>query len=859
MKNLKRVLSLALATVMLLGMMVVGANAAFADQSSIKYTEAVDMLTGLGVINGMENNTFQPNGTLTRAQAAKMVAYVKAGANEATVGYYDDGTTKFTDVKSNHAWAYGSINYCVANNIVSGVGAKTFAPDANLTGAQLAKMLLVALGYPETSQKDTETLTGPNWQVNTMRKATQAGLFKGLDSNFVASKNVTRQEASQIIYNALSANIVKVGSWDMYGNPNYIVDEGETLLTASFDVVKVTGKVNANAASGSKGTTLASVTVPTGTPAKETPTTGDVYALETGIDLLCHNVTILAKTDNNGLVRDAVTGQIQTYGYIDNASLAKTVVASDNNVAKKDAEAAGFNVASFTVTTFSKNYSTTTGALASEYAKGKSYVMISNTPDRAVTDIIEVVSTLNQIDTITTTGAGNNAKTAYAFKDTAVGTLTNTATASAVNVYSGAAAGDYVILTNVNGFYDMQKASTVNATITALNRKGSAVTGVVAGGTTYAKSGVSYTDSAITGVKDFANATLGEAVLILDGSNNLVAVTGVKAATNYAYVAKFAENNNGVGADGMPSKTLVAMIYFADGTSGAYTVDTTAIGSAAVTKDTAAGLFDVTVSANKTVVIKDIAPASKVTGITEIKKGVSKLEAVSPVYTDASSVVFVVNGTYGATGVGALSVRVFTGTANAPSLSGLDTSSNTTAVKKAGSANTVIDTMLITGKALPAADVNVYFYTGAYSLGSRMENGQVISTVTYTVYQDGTATSLTFDKSAAATLTAPGFVKVGAGDLTNASTSTDGVTAATDAAVTYFNGTLTLGGQNYVVDGSTKVVCLLADGSEYTLTQLATTTLFTKAELSVAYKEDPVTHVKTASVIYVTTVTPVTP
>lgn len=145
MKNLKRVLSLALATVMVIGMMVVGANAAFNDQKDIDYDIAVNTLVGLGVIDGMGNNTFAPNGTLTRAQAAKMVAYVKAGANEATISYYE-GTTKFTDVKANHKWASGSINYCVANGIIAGMTATTYQPDATLTGAQLAKMLLVALG-----------------------------------------------------------------------------------------------------------------------------------------------------------------------------------------------------------------------------------------------------------------------------------------------------------------------------------------------------------------------------------------------------------------------------------------------------------------------------------------------------------------------------------------------------------------------------------------------------------------------------------------------------------------------------------------------------------------------------------------
>ena len=72
MRNLKKVLSLSLALVMLLGLMVVGAGAAttFADlkdkdEISENYAEAVDLLTALGVLEGNENDEFMPTGTLT--------------------------------------------------------------------------------------------------------------------------------------------------------------------------------------------------------------------------------------------------------------------------------------------------------------------------------------------------------------------------------------------------------------------------------------------------------------------------------------------------------------------------------------------------------------------------------------------------------------------------------------------------------------------------------------------------------------------------------------------------------------------------------------------------------------------------
>ena len=86
MRNLKRVLSLGLASVMLMGMMVVGAGAAssdFTDASEIKNVEAVDVMVALGVLQGGDKGDFQPNSILTREQAAKIICYMLLGEEAA--------------------------------------------------------------------------------------------------------------------------------------------------------------------------------------------------------------------------------------------------------------------------------------------------------------------------------------------------------------------------------------------------------------------------------------------------------------------------------------------------------------------------------------------------------------------------------------------------------------------------------------------------------------------------------------------------------------------------------------------------------------------------------------------------------
>ena len=69
----KKVLSLVLCVAMMLSVMVVGAGAAFSDQSKIKNTEAVDACTALNIIGGYPDGSFKPEGNITRAEAVTLV------------------------------------------------------------------------------------------------------------------------------------------------------------------------------------------------------------------------------------------------------------------------------------------------------------------------------------------------------------------------------------------------------------------------------------------------------------------------------------------------------------------------------------------------------------------------------------------------------------------------------------------------------------------------------------------------------------------------------------------------------------------------------------------------------------------
>ena len=193
MRNLKRVLSLALACVMVIGMMVMTTGAAdIVDIDEVENVEAVAVMNALGVLEGDENGVFNPTGTLTRAQAAKIIAFVKLGSTNAkklaTTG------VSFTDVAANH-WAAPYIGYCASLNIIAGNGDGTFAPEGELTGLAFGKMLLVALGF------DTARYTNNgDWATNIATDMIDADLDV---DGVILTNPISRDNAAQMAFNAL--------------------------------------------------------------------------------------------------------------------------------------------------------------------------------------------------------------------------------------------------------------------------------------------------------------------------------------------------------------------------------------------------------------------------------------------------------------------------------------------------------------------------------------------------------------------------------------------------------------------------------------------------------------------------------
>ena len=316
----KKVLSLVLCVAVMLSVMVMGAGAAFSDQDKIKNTEAVDACVALNIIGGYEDGSYHPERNIKRSEITKMICVALNGGKEPNVS--TNTTPTFSDVRgTSAAWAEGYIESCVAQGIISGVGGGRFSPNGNVTGTQLAKMLLVSLGY----NANTEEFVGNAWATNVNVRASQKGLYEGLES-MDTSAAITRDNAAQMVWNAMNAYEVEYKTTIVTGEDGKLEtivtvqdkvvgdnDDKITLLEDKYDAKAITGtltKVKQDNGKSTYNITIENAKYNGGTYNGGTVSYTDVS--KDYSDLLYQNVRVLVKPDKNG--KDAVVYGVYATG-----------------------------------------------------------------------------------------------------------------------------------------------------------------------------------------------------------------------------------------------------------------------------------------------------------------------------------------------------------------------------------------------------------------------------------------------------------------------------------------------------------------------------------------------------------------
>ena len=220
---MKKFLSLVLALVMTMSLVTVSAGAKdFTDNSKINYEEAVEVMSTLGVVGGYTDGSFNPQGTLTRGAAAKIICNLILGTTTADALTAD--AAPYKDVATTNVFA-PYIAYCAKEGIISGYADGTFRPANSLTGYAFMKMLLGALGL----QADKEGYTGPNWSISVAKRALSkdVALDNGLKGEFNGAKAATREEAC--LY---ALNMLKAGTFS-YPNDNTVIVGNVSVSTSA--------------------------------------------------------------------------------------------------------------------------------------------------------------------------------------------------------------------------------------------------------------------------------------------------------------------------------------------------------------------------------------------------------------------------------------------------------------------------------------------------------------------------------------------------------------------------------------------------------------------------------------------------
>ena len=197
---MKKVLSIVLSLVMVIGLMpaMAFADTTYSDVSGEPCEDAVTTLTNLGVINGYEDGTYQPDGIVTRAEVSKLIVSALGLADQAA-----GSTSSFTDLQ-NAQWAQGYIGYAESLGILEGDGDGTFRPSDQVTYNEFAAAVVRALGYTE------ESLQG-SWPANYMTRATTLGIMDDI-TGAGGSNGATRGDCAIMMFNALTLSIGTVNS-----------------------------------------------------------------------------------------------------------------------------------------------------------------------------------------------------------------------------------------------------------------------------------------------------------------------------------------------------------------------------------------------------------------------------------------------------------------------------------------------------------------------------------------------------------------------------------------------------------------------------------------------------------------------
>ena len=585
MRNLKRVLSLTLASVMLLGMMVIGSSAAaqgYSDVDESHNIEAIEVLQAVGVMVGDGDGTLRPNAQVSRGEMAVIMAKLMDLDYEYYAGA---GIHPFNDMVGHYAEAY--VAACKANGIIAGRTETTFDPSAGVTAIEAASMMMRALGYFKFASD-----YAAGFEVATVTQGTKISLFDGVGSNATAA--MTRNQVAQLALNTLESGMVEPST-----TLSVTTSDGTTVTAGGVSYHYVT----------SNATYEGSIWVPNNSASDFGQASDLGGILQLGEQLFKGDLVLRNEKDTLGRHINHWTYKNNEIGEYEKdvvASYTKTVkngtiytllaskVYDDYNlnvyvngrdVGVRGKVGAKANADLYTGSRSTSNVDvpgTGTGVLTTVYQnddlKELSIVEIYTYVAKVVSDYDESRKAIN-VEILSNTDEEDKAYEKNGLGPVKVSEITtnvsSTLYAEDHPEIAGLKEGDYIIFTyseKDKAIANIAKANVVSGTVSSVTDADSDRTDgsvnksllkqAVIGGVTYG-----YNDNYMSRGDALTTYELGtEAIVVLDDFGNIIwDDEAIAAGNNFLYV-------DGLVRDSGFSNRASAQVYFADGTSGIITV-----------------------------------------------------------------------------------------------------------------------------------------------------------------------------------------------------------------------------------------------------------------------------------------------
>ncbi|GLC88058.1 InlB B-repeat-containing protein [Lysinibacillus piscis] len=167
----------------------------FSDIKNNWAQEMIEDITSRGIITGYPDGTFRPNEFIKRQHVVVMIA--RAFELEAI-----REITPFTDVSASHPY-YEAITKLQQAGIIDG-SKGAFNPDAIITRAQMAKILVTALKMPLGGTSSFKDIDETHWGYHYITALEREGIALGSNGYFKPNDPLTRAQFVAFMYRAMN-------------------------------------------------------------------------------------------------------------------------------------------------------------------------------------------------------------------------------------------------------------------------------------------------------------------------------------------------------------------------------------------------------------------------------------------------------------------------------------------------------------------------------------------------------------------------------------------------------------------------------------------------------------------------------